>query len=118
MDIEQLTQALRSYPLYSQDGKGLNAVAVARASIGTWIWYILEGDIIGNNDDIDLYGLVNGHELEYGYFRYLDFININNDADIQDNLTIEILPANTKLKDALIKDNLYDAYTSIFKNQK
>lgn len=82
MDIEQLKQAISKYPLYSQDGKGTNAVVLAKASIDKWIWYILEGNDL-NNNDIDLYGLVNGQELEYGYFRYLDFININNDANIQ-----------------------------------
>lgn len=113
MDIEQLKQAISKYPLYSQDGKGTNAVVLAKASIGKWIWYILEGNDL-NNNDLDLYGLVNGQELEYGYFRYLDFININNDANIQDNVKLEILPADTKLKDMLIQDNLYDTYITTY----
>ncbi len=33
---------------------------------GSWTWYAIEGDTDG--DDIRFFGLVHGHEKEWGYF--------------------------------------------------
>ena len=46
-----LEEILKSYPLYSQDGKGKDAVCVAIFFIGHVRWFVLEGL----------------HETEYGY---------------------------------------------------
>ena len=56
----------RDYPLYSQDGKGKEAICVAKFFIGNWTWYILEGNI--QDDDFIMYGIViNDIDNEYGY---------------------------------------------------
>ena len=38
-----LEEILKSYPLYSQDGKGKDAVCVAIFFIGHVRWFVLEG---------------------------------------------------------------------------
>lgn len=61
-----LEEILKSYPLYSQDGKGKDAVCVAIFFIGHVRWFVLEGQPEGN--DTTLFTIVCGlHETEYGY---------------------------------------------------
>ena len=61
-----LEERLKSYPLYSQDGKGKAAVCVAIFFIGHVRWFVLEGQPEGN--DTTLFTIVCGlHETEYGY---------------------------------------------------
>ena len=43
-----LEEILKSYPLYSQDGKGKDAVCVAIFFIGHVRWFVLEGQPEGN----------------------------------------------------------------------
>lgn len=64
----QLAQLLKSKgtpALYTQDGKGKRAKAYAklRALRLDWTWYVMEFD--GKDT---CFGLVIGHEREYGYF--------------------------------------------------
>lgn len=40
----QLAEALEGYPLYSQDGKGKEAVCRAVFALGSVRWFILEGN--------------------------------------------------------------------------
>ena len=62
----QLEEALKGFPLYSQDGKGKNAVCCAIFALGGIRWFILEGETEGN--DTVLFGIVIGlAEDEYGY---------------------------------------------------
>jgi len=51
--------------LYSQDGKGMDAVAVVKFfdPTGSWTWYATEFDGVDT-----FFGLVDGHEKELGYF--------------------------------------------------
>ena len=44
-----LEEILKSYPLYSQDGKGKDAVCVAIFFIGHVRWFVLEGQPEGND---------------------------------------------------------------------
>lgn len=63
----QLEEALKGYPLYSQDDRGKEAVCVAIFALGAVRWFVLEGEKQG--DDTILYGIVVGLvEDEYGYF--------------------------------------------------
>ncbi|MBI9018761.1 MAG: DUF2958 domain-containing protein [Phycisphaerae bacterium] len=60
--------------LYAQDGKGGKAIVHAKFFMptGSWSWYVLEGDIIKNDDgseDALFFGLVDGFEKELGYFN-------------------------------------------------
>lgn len=62
----QLKEALKGYPLYSQDGKGKDAVCCAIFALGSVRWFILEGNAEGG--DTILFGIVIGlMEDEYGY---------------------------------------------------
>ena len=40
----QLEEALKGYPLYSQDGKGKEAICRAIFALGGVRWFILEGE--------------------------------------------------------------------------
>ena len=50
----QLAEALEGYPLYSQDGKGKEAVCRAVFALGSVRWFILEGN--REDDDVILFG--------------------------------------------------------------
>lgn len=52
-------------PLYSQDGKGYEAIAQVKffSPYSAWTWYATEFD-----GEDTFFGLVQGHEEELGYF--------------------------------------------------
>ena len=78
----QLEEALEGYPLYSQDGKGKEAVCRAIFALGAVRWFILEGEKEGN--DTILYGIVVGlAEDEYGY------ISLNELSEVELDLTAQ-----------------------------
>jgi hypothetical protein len=61
-------------PLYAQDGKGGKAVVYVKyfTPSSSWTWYATEGEPIldefGKEVDFKFFGLVDGHEKEFGYF--------------------------------------------------
>ena len=61
-------------PLYSQDGKGGKAVVYVKyfTPSSSWTWLVTEGepvlDEFQNEVDYKFFGLVFGHEREFGYF--------------------------------------------------
>lgn len=62
----QLADVLKQYPLYSQDGKGKDAICVCTFFIGNVRWYVLEGEPEG--DDFTIFSIMLGCcEPEYGY---------------------------------------------------
>lgn len=62
----QLEEALKGFPLYSQDGKGKEAICRTIFILGSVRWFIIEGQREGN--DTVLLGIVIGLiEDEYGY---------------------------------------------------
>ena len=63
----QLAEALEGYPLYSQDGKGKEAVCRAVFALGSVRWFILEGLM----------------EDEYGY------ISLNELSDVEIDLSAQ-----------------------------
>lgn len=71
-DIDELTA---SYPLYSQDGKKGDALALYHLFIGSADWYVTEGSREG--DGVTLFGLVNmGGNVEMGYFSLSEMESI------------------------------------------
>lgn len=67
---------IKDYPLYSQDGKGKDAICIAKFFIGNWTWYVLEGN--NENDDFILYAIViNGMYDEYGYVSLNELESLN-----------------------------------------
>ena len=78
----QLAEALEGYPLYSQDGKGKEAVCRAVFALGSVRWFILEGN--REDDDVILFGIVIGlMEDEYGY------ISLNELSDVEIDLSAQ-----------------------------
>ena len=68
----ELTEALSSYPLYSQDAKKKDALCIAVFYLGNIRWYIME---------FTLYGIVAGlQETEYGYQSATEMASITYDA--------------------------------------
>lgn len=57
---------LAKYPLYSQDSKGDNAIAVCKFFLQGYTWYVLEAE--KNDDDYEFFGIIVGQHTEYGYF--------------------------------------------------
>ena len=61
-------------PLYAQDGKGGKAIVYVKffTPSSSWTWYATEGepvlDELGKEVDFRFFGLVDGHEKEFGYF--------------------------------------------------
>ena len=66
---KEIEKKLEKYPLYSQDGKGDDAVVIAKFFGGScWSWYATEGNKT-EDGDIEFYGLIVGdYEVGLGYF--------------------------------------------------
>ena len=78
----QLEEALQGYPLYSQDGKGKDAVCCAIFALGSVRWFILEGEADGK--DTILFGIVIGMtEDEYGYVSLNELSEVSLDLTSQ-----------------------------------
>ena len=65
-----IEKKLEKFPLGSQDGKGLDAKVVCKffAPVGSWTWYVLEGDMQEDGDWLFFGIVVNDYVTEYGYF--------------------------------------------------
>ena len=75
-------EAIKDYPLYSQDGKARNAVCVAIFTIGNIRWFVLEGGKEG--DDTILFCIVVGlGEDEYGYVSLKELSDVKLDLTSQ-----------------------------------
>lgn len=78
----RLEEALKGYPLYSQDGRGKEAVCVAIFALGAVRWFILEGEV--QEGDTILYGIVVGlAEDEYGYVSLNELSEVTLDLTAQ-----------------------------------
>ena len=53
-------------PLYSQDSKGDNAIAVCKFFLQGYTWYVLEAEKADNS--YEFFGIIVGQHTEYGYF--------------------------------------------------
>ena len=63
---KKIENELAKYPLYSQDSKGKEAVAICKFFLQGFTWYVLEAQKNGN--DYEFFGIVDGLEKEYSYF--------------------------------------------------
>lgn len=73
---------MKGYPLYSQDGKGKEALCRAIFALGSVRWFIIEGQREGN--DTVLFGIVIGlMEDEYGY------VSLNELSEVSIDLTAQ-----------------------------
>ena len=80
LQTTQLEKALEGFPLYSQDGKGKEAICRAIFALGSIRWFILEGNREG--DDTIMFGIVIGLlEDEYGYISLNELSEIEVDLN-------------------------------------
>lgn len=78
----RLEEALKCYPLYSQDSKGKEAVCRAIFALGAVRWFILKGEKEGSA--IILFGIVVGlAEDEYGYISLNELSKVELDLTAQ-----------------------------------
>lgn len=73
-----IEKKLEKFPLNSQDGKGVEAKVVCKffAPVGSWTWYVLEGDIQEDGDWMFFGIVVNDYGAEYGYFSLKELENL------------------------------------------
>ena len=75
----EMEERMKSYPLYSQDNKGREAVCIAAFAIGNVRWFVLEGQQCG--EDTTLFAIVCGlYETEYGYVSVNEMESIKVDG--------------------------------------
>ena len=102
----EMIEALKQYPLYSQDDKRGDTVCVAVLGIANIRWYILEGE--QQSDDFTFFGVVTGmYQTEYGYFslREMESIEVNGDRyGLPVKLHIEVIKGFKPCKLKEIKD--------------
>ena len=100
---KEIQKRLAKYPLYSQEGKGKDAVAVCKFFLcqGAWTWYVLEAD----NECETAFGVViNGAgEGDYGYFSIPELQSVRTKWGLGVERDLYFDP--TKLSD--IKDDRY-----------
>lgn len=117
---DETKKSLCQFPLYSQDGKGDEAVCVAIFALGSIRWFVLEGAAEG--DDITMFGIVVGlMEDEYGYFSLNELMKLEVDLSqygIYEKLTVRIQEGfkPTPLKNIL--DNRLKSMLTRFKKEK
>lgn len=74
-----IEKKLEKFPLYSQDGKGVEAKVVCKffSPVGSWTWYVLEGTK-HEDGDWEFFGIVvNDMGAEYGYFGLKELENLS-----------------------------------------
>lgn len=65
---KEIEAKLAKHPLYSTDGKNIKQILVKFFTPdSSWTWYVVEGNRQPNGD-WSFFGLVDGHEKEWGYF--------------------------------------------------
>ena len=74
---KKVEKDLEKYPLYSQDGKGEEAVVVCKFFLQGYTWYVLEDD--KNGDDYLFYGITAGQFNEIGYFMLSQLKSVTNE---------------------------------------
>lgn len=82
-------------PLYSQDGKGYEALALAKffTPDSSWTWYVTEYD----PKERVFFGLVDGFEKELGYFSLDELESVRGALGLAIERDLYFEP--TKLKD-------------------
>lgn len=68
---KQIERKLLEYPIYSQDGKGMDTKVIVKFFGGSnYTWLVTEAEQEG--DDWRMYGYMtlNGHDWEWGYFMF------------------------------------------------
>ena len=74
-----IEKKLEKFPLYTQDGKGVEAKVLCKffAPVGSWTWYVLEGEKQEDGDWMFFGIVVNDYGAEYGYFGLRELENLS-----------------------------------------
>lgn len=97
----EIIERFKEYPLYSQDGKGMDSVVLVKYfnPCGRGDWVITEAEETGSGDWI-LFGYCHIFEWEWGYVMLSEFQNLK----LPFGLTIErdlYIPKDAKVKDLI-----------------
>ena len=98
---EEIKKLFKQYPLYSQDGKGMDSVVLVKYfnPVGSGTWIITEAELQDAGNWL-LFGYCHIFEWEWGYVMLSDLENLK----LPFNLTIErdlYIPKNAKVKDLI-----------------
>ena len=74
-----IEKKLEKFPLNSQDGKGGEAKVVCKffAPVGSWTWYVLEGEKHEDGDWMFFGIVISDYGSEYGYFGLKELEDLN-----------------------------------------
>lgn len=75
---KQIEKQLAKYPIYSQEKKGNEAIAICKffSPVGSYTWYVTEGEKKENGDWL-FFGLVeNDYGKEFCYFTFKELESI------------------------------------------
>ncbi len=89
LNEKEIKELVEKYPFRSQDKAEMGeAVALYHFFIGSADWYVLEAGVEGTTpegkDNITLFGLVNLHEVELGYFSLYEMETLTFNQKIVD----------------------------------
>lgn len=111
---DELKEIFKEFPLYSQDGKGLEAKVIAKYFLpaGQTTFYALEGQEDGQ--DFRFFGYIILFDKEYGYFTLSELESVKIPIEIEGLgsglVTIErdlyLTPAQKTLKECLKEDGV------------
>lgn len=79
---KEVEKRMSKYPLYSQDGKGAEAICTAKFfyPANSWTWYVTEWD----GEDTCFGVVINGYgEGEYGYFSLKELQSVRGRFGLQ-----------------------------------
>lgn len=99
----QLEKTFEAFPLYSQDGKGREAMCIAVFKLGNARWYILEGD--KEDDDVIMFAIVIGLIAdEYGYVSLKELSDVVLDLSSQGYGKLQVSQLIDYIKPIALKD--------------
>ena len=98
---KEIADKFKSYPIYSQDGKGLDSLVLVKYfnPCGAGTWYITEAELQPDGDWL-LFGYCHIHCFEWGYVLLSELQNLK----LPFGLGIErdlYIPSDAKVKDLI-----------------
>lgn len=91
MMTKEIERALSKYPIYSQDGLMGDAKLITKYfdPCSQWTWYVTEGER-RDDGDWEFFGLVCGHEWEWGYFLLSQITEAHGTSAVQTSRGVHI----------------------------
>ena len=91
MMTKEIERCLEKYPIYSQSGLMGDAKVITKFfdPCSQWTWYVTEGERC-DDGDWEFFGLVCGHEWEWGYFRLSQLAEAHGTSAVQTSHGVHI----------------------------